>query len=198
MLEEVPAFVGGVKVADIADGTPEVVDVPGLDAPEMGFEFGEGHFDWIEIGTVRRQEHEPGAALLEERLGSLAFMARQIVEDDDVAGAQGRRELGLDIGLEDLPVHRRVDDPGCCQPVMAKGSDEGLRAPMAEGGACSEPLAFASPASQSGHLGGRRGLIDEDQPMRLLAHPRLATAPPCPPSLGNVSACGFVGQQRFF
>lgn len=57
-------------------------------------------------------------------------MTGQVVEDDDMAGLQRRRELGFDIEIEHLAVHRPVDDPRCVQPVMAQGADEGLAAPM--------------------------------------------------------------------
>ncbi len=44
----------------------------------------------------------------------------------NVAGVQRRRELGLDIDLEDILRHRLVDDPGRCQSVAAKTGNEGL------------------------------------------------------------------------
>ncbi len=37
-------------------------------------------------GTVRWEEEEPGAPLLQRALGLFAFMGWQVVEDDDVAG----------------------------------------------------------------------------------------------------------------
>ena len=61
--EVVAAFVWSVEVADVADGAPEGVDGSGADAPEMCFQFGEGHFDRVQVGAVGRQEEEPGAAL---------------------------------------------------------------------------------------------------------------------------------------
>ena len=42
------------------------------------------------------ETHEPSSALLEDRLGRLTFVARQIFEDDDIAAVQ--RELGFDLG----------------------------------------------------------------------------------------------------
>lgn len=198
LLEVVPAFFGCVEIANVADRSPKCIDGAGFDATEMGLEFGERHLDGVEVGAVGREEEEPGAALFEDGPGLFAFVARQIVEDDHVSPAQGRRELGFDIGLEDFPVHGRIDDPGRGQSVMTKGRDERLRAPMAERCARLEPRSFARPPPQPGHLGGGRRFIDEDQPVRLFAHPRLASAPPCPSPFGNVSASGFVRQQRFF
>ncbi len=198
LFEVVPAFFGCVEIADVTGRSPKGVDGPGLDAAEMGLEFGERHLDRVEVGAVGREEEEPCAAFLEDRLGFFALVAREIVEDDHISPAQGRRELGLDVGLEDVPVYRRIDDPGRGQPIMTKGCDKRLRAPMAERCAGLEPCSFARTPSQSGHLGGGCSFIDEDQPVRLFAHPWLASAPPCSPPFDNVSASGFVRQQRLF
>ncbi len=42
----------------------------------------------------------------------LTFVDSKTVENDDVAFAQRRRELGLDVGVEGGSVERPVDDPG--------------------------------------------------------------------------------------
>lgn len=174
-----------------------------MDGSRFGFsqvrlELGEGHFDGIEVGAVGRQEQEPCAAFLEDGLGLLAFVAGEIVEDDHVAGFECRGELGFDIGLEETPVHRRIDHPGCSEPVMAQRGDEGLRSPMAEGRRHPEPLPPARPAAQAGHLGRRPGFVDEHQPLRAFLHPGLTMRAPHPPRPGYVSAIGFARQQRFF
>ncbi len=49
-------------------------------------------------------------------------MAGGGVENDDVAGAERRRELGFDISLENVPVHRRVDDPRSAQSITAEAA----------------------------------------------------------------------------
>ena len=164
----------------------------------MRFELGEGHFDGIEIGAVGREEQEPRPALLEDRCGFLALVAGEVVEDDHVAGLQRRRELGLDIGLEDLAVHRAVDHPRCGQSVMTQGGDEGLGAPMAEGRLHLQPLSPTCPASEPGHLGGRSSFVDKHQPLWAPLHPRLAVHRPYPALSNDVSAIGFARQQRFF
>ena len=70
----------------------------------MGLEFGEGHFDRVEVRAVRRQEQEPSSTLLKERLGFCAFVAGEVVQDHNVARMQCWGELGLDVGVEDLTV----------------------------------------------------------------------------------------------
>jgi hypothetical protein len=74
----------------------------------MGFELGKGHFDGIEVGAIGREEQEPCAAFLEDGGDLLALVAGEVVEDDDVTRLQCRSQL---LRLEDLAVHRPVDDP---------------------------------------------------------------------------------------
>ena len=47
-------------------------------------------------------------------------MGRQIVHDDDIAFVEGWCELLLDIGLEDAPVHRGIDEKGGGKLVAAQ------------------------------------------------------------------------------
>ena len=98
----------------------------------MSLELGKGHFDWIEVWAVGRQEEKPGAPLLEDGFGLFAFVTAEVVENDHVAQPQGRCELGFHIGLEEGAVDRSRDDPRSGQAVIAQGGDEGLGAPVIE------------------------------------------------------------------
>jgi len=51
----------------------------------------------------------------------------------NIALVQRRHQLGGNIEVEHLAVHRSVDDAGRIQPVVAQRADEGLRTPVAEG-----------------------------------------------------------------
>ena len=52
---------------------------------------------------------------------------------EHLAGLQSRRQPGLEAKIEQLAVHRTIDDPSGIQPVMAQGRDECLGFPVAEG-----------------------------------------------------------------
>ena len=67
----------------------------------------------------RRQEQEPSATLLENGFGFLAFVAAEVVEDDNVTWLKRGGELGLDVGVEDLAIHGLVDHPRGDQAVAA-------------------------------------------------------------------------------
>ena len=125
-------------------------------------------------------------------------MGGQIVQDDEIAGLKGRGQLGFDISLEDAPIHRRINDEWRGERATAQAGDEGLRLPMAERDLGKKPLAFGATAAQAGHLGGGSGLVEEDQPMRLKPHLRLANADPFLARLFDVGPIVLAGSQSFF
>lgn len=61
--EERAAFCRCEDVNGSSDGLPEVANGTGGDALQDGFDLGDGHRDWIEVGAVCRQEAELGPAL---------------------------------------------------------------------------------------------------------------------------------------
>lgn len=164
----------------------------------MGFELGEGHFDWIEIRAVGRQEQEPSSAVANGFLGPGALMGGEIVEDDDVSRLEGRGQLGLDISFEDFAVHRRIDDEGRREACRCQGGDEGLRLPVTERCLGMQPLALQAAPAQPRHLGRRPSLVNEHQPVEGLPHPRLAMLNPFAARLADVWPVLFAGPQCFF
>ncbi len=70
-----------------------------------------------------------------------------------VARLQRRHELGLDIGVEDLAVHRLIDHPRRDEAIATQAGDEGLRRPVPERCPGLQAGAAARAAAQTGHLG---------------------------------------------
>ena len=56
---------------------------------QEGFELGEDLFNRVEIGRIGREEAEGGPGPFNGQPHSWAFVAAEIVQDDDVAGRQG-------------------------------------------------------------------------------------------------------------
>lgn len=98
-------------------------------AHEM-LELGEDLFDRVQVGAVRREEQQPGADAADGLAHGGAFMAAQIVHDDDIAARQCRQKALLDIIGENLAVDRLVEDAGRVDPVTTQGSKERHRTPM--------------------------------------------------------------------
>lgn len=158
-----PAFLWGERRQAVGDNGPEFVDGSGGGPSEQGLELGEGHLDGVEVRRVWRQEQEPRADLLDCLAHAADPVGRQIVHDHDVAGSKLRCENLLGIGEEGWPVHGAVEEHRCCHAGQSQAGGEGGGLPMAVGNSGSASLAAWCPASQPGHLRGRRGLVDEDQ-----------------------------------
>lgn len=82
--------------------------------------------------------------------------------------------------------------------MTAQTREEGVGLPRPEGSARAEALAFASAPAEAGHLGVDEGLVQEHQPVRLLAHAGLTLLCPDPTLLTHVGACAFRRHQLFF
>src|ERR1700735_5078930 len=78
--EVVCTFLWGEEIADLADGLPEFVDGAHGHGAQMRLEFGEAHFDGIEVGAVGGQKDEPSAPLADGLLGGRAFVGGQVVK----------------------------------------------------------------------------------------------------------------------
>ena len=131
--EVVGALGGREEVEELADFSPGGFDVTGLGLSDEMFELGEDLFDGIEVGAVGRQEDEVSAFGSDDGAGGLAFVAAEVVKDDDIARREGRSENLLDVEEEGFAVDRPVDHPRRINPVVAQRGDEGQGLPMAVG-----------------------------------------------------------------
>lgn len=82
--------------------------------------------------------------------GLLALVDGEIIQDDDITGPEGGRELGVDIGLEDDPVHWGIDNPGSDEAIALEACYEGLRS-----GALSDRYAVLIGRLGQGHSSAR-------------------------------------------
>jgi len=67
--------------------------------------------DGVEARAARRQEEKMRASRLDQLLCTGAFVAREIVEDDDVAWLEHWYELRFDPGLETCPFVGTIEHP---------------------------------------------------------------------------------------
>ena len=121
------------EVEELADLSPGGFDVTGLGLSDEMFELGEHLFDGIEVGAVGRQEDEVGAFGSYDGASGVAFVAAEVVQDDDIARRESRGENLLDVEEEDFAVDRAIDHPRRINPVVAQRGDESQGLPMAVG-----------------------------------------------------------------
>ena len=127
----------------------------GLRRFAASLELGEDLLDRIEVGRIFGQKHEArpdGSDGLSHRL---SLVGAEIVEDDDVAWLEGRREELFDIGAEAFAVNGAVEQTGRIDAVIAQGGKKRRGLPAAMRNLVDEALAFRRPTAQPGHVGFR-------------------------------------------
>lgn len=185
-------------VTDVAKSFEQGIKGPGTEPPQVSFEFGEGHFDGIEIGAVGGQEQEPTASLAQCFGSARALVCGQVVEDDDSSGIKRRCQLRLDVGIEGGTVHSPFDHPRRDQGILRQSSNKCLSTPLAKGCRAIEPLADRCPSAQPREIRLDRRLVDEDQPVRFLAHARLTAHDPIVTGLTERGSITLDCDQSFF
>ena len=155
------------QFGSLGNGVPKIVDGACRCLFEEGFEFGECHFDRIEVWAVGRQEPKLGAGALDRLSDGNRFVSGQIVHDDDVARRERRRQDLFDISEESGVVHSAVKDHGRCHALQPERADKGRGFPVTVRHRGSAAFATQSPSISPGHFGRCTRFIDEYQPFHL-------------------------------
>ena len=100
--------------------------------------------------------------------------------------------------LDNRAAYRYVDNPRCFQSIALVAGHEGLGSSGAERSLAVQPFASPGPATLAGHFGRGAGLVDEDQPVVLLAHDGLAGILPIRLRRGQFRAVLFACCEGFF
>ena len=90
-------------------------------------------------------------------------MTGQIVHDHDVARLQFGQKNLLDKGLEDITIHRTVDDRRTADALDPQSRDQGRRLPVTVGGLVDQSLPARGSPPKSRHVRFGPRFIDEDQ-----------------------------------
>ena len=132
----------------------------------------------IGFGAVGRQEEQLGTDAADRVARRFAFVAAEVIGNDDVASVERRHEELFDPGGEGDPIDRPVDDARCDDAVVSQPGEEGERLPVPVRNLGQERLTSWAPAARAGHVGLNSGFVDEDQPSWIKA--MLISAPACP------------------
>ena len=130
--EVVLAFAGFEGCDEVAEGLPSVLGIGLLGQAHPMLDLCGGLLDRIEVGGVFGQEPQAGFYSPEHGGDRLCLVAAEVVENDDVAGPQGRDQDLLDIGSEAFAIDRAIEDAGGGELIEAQRTQEseGLPAPL--------------------------------------------------------------------
>lgn len=84
--------------------------------------------------------------------GLSAFVASQIVQDDDIAGFEGWDEALLDPWSERDPADRAIEHEGCDNAAAAQASQKGQRPPVTVRDLCDQRFFALAPAAGAYHV----------------------------------------------
>ena len=191
----VDAFVGREQAERRRHQVADLVEAPGPRRTEERFQFREGQFDRIEIGTVGRQKTQVRARLLDGVSNLRLLVGREVIEDHDIAGLKRRPQHLFDIREERGTVDRPVKDGRRVEAIEAEGSDDRMRLPMTAGRVVAEPRPPRASTVPPQQIGGDAAFVEKD----VLPHiaERLPLAPAAPLS-DDVGASLLLGVNGFF
>ena len=189
------AVVGQEGCQCVYDGGLELFGCTGSSLAQVCFEFGEGHFDWVEVWAVGWQVLHARSAGFDQRFDRGDFVGGEVVQDYNVAGVQFRAEHVLQICTEDLGIDCAFDQKGCDHAIAAQGADHRGTAPVSVRHVRDQALVLLAASVQPSHLRVQSGLVDEDQSFTVQSG--LFLTPVFPRGL-HVGPFLLGGVQRFF
>jgi len=193
--KESAAVCGREGVQGVGNRGDQFFQRPGGGLSQMGFEFGKGRLDRVEVGTVRWQVAKLNALGAEQGFHPVDLVRGQIVQYQRVAGLQARYQHLLQIDQKDLGIDRPIHQERSGDLFPAQCRQEGRTLPMAVRRRAQATFTPGTATVQAGQLGIQARLINEDQtrgvPSRLLAAPPGAR-------LLNVGPVLLGGARRFF
>lgn len=180
----------------MCDGIAEGFPCALLCGSEVILEFGEELLDRVEVGRVFGQEEQLGAGLTYRLAHGVAFVAAEIIHDDDVARCEGWGQHLGNIDAKALAVDGTVDHPRCVDPVVAECCQKGCGVPVSERGLTIQAFTARAPASQRRHVGFHPGFVNENETGRvdawLIFQPLLPAAPDIGTALLSSDQCLFL------
>jgi hypothetical protein len=191
----VSAFVGHEKSQSESHQLAHVVEGARTSGAKERLQFGEGQFDWIEIGTVWRKKPQTRSRVLNRLTNLGLFVSGEIVEDHDVAAAQGGHENLLDVSAERRAIDGAIEHGGGRHLARAQRRDDRVCLPMAARCVIGNPGSSQTPPIATQQIGGYARLVDEDVLPRLVKRLR---GDPAPSLGGDIRTTLFVGVYGFF
>ena len=104
--------------------------------------------NWIESGRVRRQGVQFGGGIADHLRHRYGRMRSEITHDHHVAWLKCGSEQLLDVGAEAFVIDGTIQDARSNQTIMAEGTQESQRAPVAMRRKCAAALPYGPQATQ--------------------------------------------------
>jgi hypothetical protein len=189
------AFVGREELERERDEAADLLEGTRTGGAQERFQLRERQLDRIEVGTVRREESNEGAHVLDGGPHLRLLVDREVVEDDDIARTQRWHQDLFDVGEERRAIDGPIEHRGRAQPLKTERGDHRVGLPVPARGVIAESRAARAAAVASEQIGRHAAFIEKD--IRPGIVERLPVAPPSTLS-GDGGPALFVGVYGFF
>ena len=132
------AFVGREELKRDGDEAADLLEVARTSGAQEGFQFGERELDRIEVRTVRREESNQRADLLDRGPHLRLLVGGEVVEYDDVAWAQRRHQHLFDVREERRTINGPIEHRGRAHTLKTERGDDGVCLPVTARGVIAE------------------------------------------------------------
>lgn len=195
MPKVVRTFLGEAQADRGVEHRAHVLEGARADRTTEGLEFRKDLFDGIEVGAVRREESERRADTFNREPDRRMFVDGQVVEDDDIAGPERRREDLIDIRAEGGLIDGAIEDSRGGEGGGAQRRDHRVGLPMPTRRVIGEAVPAGAPSIPAEQIGRDAGLIDKHEVLRVLPGPQFH---PAAARRRDIRTTLLVGVYRFF
>jgi len=137
----VATFEGREEAQCDRDERIDLVEGPRSRRPHERFQFGEGEFDRVEVGTIRWKKSEVRAAAFDRGPDRWLLMHGEVIEHDDIARSQRGHQDLFDIRQETRRVDGAIEHGGRTELIQPQRGNHRVRLPVAAGRVIVEPVA---------------------------------------------------------
>lgn len=125
MAKVVGAFLGAERIQERTDPFPCVLDRSLFGLSGERLQLCEHHFDGIEVRTVGRKEEQTRTDRADGVSNRASFVTAQIIENDDIARGEGRRQEASCPQGEGLAIDGAVEDERSDDPIAPQTGQKG-------------------------------------------------------------------------
>jgi hypothetical protein len=189
------AFIGREELERDGDEAADLLKTTRPGGAQEGFQFRECELDRIEVRTIGREKSNDRPDLLDRGPHFRLLVGREVIEDEDIAGAQRRHQHLFDVGEERRTINGPIEHRGRAHPLETERSDDGVCFPVTARRVIAEADATRATAVAPQQIGRHTAFIEKDILTDIVE--RLPLAPASAFS-GDVGPALFVGVYGFF
>jgi hypothetical protein len=146
----------------VANERCDTIEGSGSCRSEERLELGERLFDRVEVGAIGRQKSDLRTDGFNRGADLRLFVHHEVIEDDDIAGSERRRQDLVDVGEKADMVDRAIEDCWGADPVDRQRGDHRRRLPVTTRSMVVQPGPPRTAPVAAQQIGGDAALVQKD------------------------------------